>query len=248
MNISDLLRQFKRYCLIERGMTSCNFRSIIRNINMLTCYAKTENIKKLDECVIRNFLMDKSQERDWAPKTYRLYLQNFSTFFKWCVRIRALEKNPCDNIEKPRIPKRLPRCLSKEQSLTILSSISFYPWRYSFEKSRNESIITMFIYTGLRLQELLNLRASDVNLDSNEIFVKEGKGRKDRIVPIHPRLAIVLKGYEMERKKRKKFSMWYFTGIHSDKRISPKNTREICRKIAVASGVKYKVRKSFWLK
>ncbi len=206
---------------------------------MLSNYSKTENVKKLNEGVIREFLSDMSQQRAWAPKTYRLYLQNFSSFFKWCLKIRAVEKNPCEKIEKPKLPKRLPRCLSKEQSLNILSAVCWHPWRYSFEKARNEAMITMFLFTGLRLQELLNLKISDVNLETCEMFVKEGKGRKDRIVPIHPRLAIVLRGYEQECKKRNKFSMWYFTGIHSDKPLNAKATREICRKVSVTSGVKF---------
>jgi site-specific recombinase XerD len=206
---------------------------------MLSSYAKTENVKKLNESVIREFLADMSQQRAWAPKTYRLYLQNFSSFFKWCLKIRAVEKNPCEKIEKPKLPKRLPRCLSKEQSLNILSAVCWHPWRYSFEKARNEAIITMFLFTGLRLQELLNLKTADVNLEISEIFVKEGKGRKDRIVPIHSRLAIVLRGFEQESKKRNKFSMWYFTGIHSDKPLNAKTTREICRKVSITSGVKF---------
>ena len=239
MDYSDLLRQFKRHCLFERGMTSRNYYYIVRCLKMLSNYAKTENVKKLKEGVIREFLMDMSQERSWAPQTYRLYLQNFSTFFKWCVKIRAVETNPCEKLEKPRIPKRLPRCLSKKQVLAILISVTCYQWRYSFQKARNESIITMFVYTGLRLQELINLRRNDVDIDSSEIFISKGKGGKDRVVPIHPRLAIILKGYEQEIEKRNKFSVWYFTGLHSDKRLNPKNIREICRKVGITASVKF---------
>ena len=206
---------------------------------MLSEYAKTENVKKLNEGIIREFLVDMSKQRAWAPKTYRLYLQNFSSFFKWCQKIRAVEKNPCEKIEKPRLPKRLPRCLTKDQANSVLSAASWHPWRYNYEKARNEALITMFIFSGLRLQELLNLRTEDINLETSEIFVKEGKGRKDRIVPIHPRLAIVLRAYERVRKNRNKFSIWYFTGIHSDKPLNAKNTREICRKISVTAGVKF---------
>lgn len=239
MDYSDLLRGFKRYCLIEKGMTPRNYFYIVRCLKMLAEYAQTENVKKLKEGIIREFLADMSQQRAWAPKTYRLYLQNFSTFFKWCVRIRAVEKNPCENIEKPKLPKRLPRCLSKDQALQVLSAVSWHPWRYSFEKARNEAIVFMFLYTGLRLQELLNLKTCDVNLEINEIFIREGKGRKDRIVPIHSRLELVLRAYELERKKRNKFSEWYFTGMNSDKRLTDKNTREICKKVSQTAGIKF---------
>lgn len=239
MDYSDLLRGFKRHCLIEKGMTPRNYFYIVRCLKMLAQYAKTENVKKLNEGIIREFLADTSQQRGWAPKTYRLYLQNFSTFFKWCEKIRAVKKNPCENIEKPKLPKRLPRSLSKEQAIAVLSAATWHPWRYGYEKARNEAIIFMFIFTGLRLQELLDLKVPDVNLETEEIFVKEGKGRKDRIVPIHPRLTIILRGYEQERKKRGKFSEWYFTGLNSDKPLDAKNTRAICKKLSETSGIKF---------
>jgi site-specific recombinase XerD len=239
MDYSYLLSGFKRYCLIERAMNPSSYHYIVRSLKMLSNYARTENVKELNEGIIREFLIDMSQERAWAPKTFRLYLQNFSTFFKWCVKIRAVKVNPCTGIEKPKIPKRLPRCLTKKQTQDIMSSVSTYPWRLGFQKVRNETLIAMFIYTGIRLQELLNLRHRDVSLEANEIFISEGKGRKDRIIPIHPRLAIVLRGYEIERQKKSKLSMWYFTGIHSDKRLNAKNTREICHKVSDACEVKF---------
>lgn len=239
MYYSDLLRGFKHYCLIEKGMTSQNYIFIVRCLRMLAEYAQTENVKKLTENVIREFLIEMSQKRAWAPKTFRLYLQNFSTFFKWCARIRAIEKNPCENIEKPKLPKRLPRCLTKDQAVKVLSAVSWHPWRYTFERVRNEAIVYMFLLTGLRLQELLNLKDCDVNLETNEIFVREGKGKKDRIVPIHPRLASVLRAYEKEKRNRKKPALWYFTGVNSDKKLNAKNTREICRKVSQSASVKF---------
>lgn len=205
---------------------------------MLSLYAKTENIKLFDEAMIREFLMDKSQEKGWAPQTYRLYRQNFSTFFNWCVKIRAVEKNPCENIEKPKLPSRLPRCLDKKQTIRVLHTVSSYPWITAFQRTRNEAIIYTFIYSGIRLQELLDLKTRDINLETGEMFIQQGKGKKDRVVPIHPRLRIVLRTYIQEKEKKKTKSSYFFTGLYSSKPLNAKNTRLICKKISLESGVK----------
>ena len=239
MKLPDLLRQFKQYCLIERGMTPRNYISIIRSLEMLSDYAGTENIKEFNENTIRGFLVDLSQQRVWSPKTFRNYLQGFSTFFQWCEKKGFVENNPTRKIEKPKIPKRLPRCITKEDSIKILYHTSWYPWYYKIEKVRNEAIITMFLYTGLRLRELLNLKFTDVCMESEEILVRQGKGGKDRFVPLHPRLAIVLRGYIQEQKKTGKIGQWFFTSVRSEKQLNEKNIYRIFRTVSRASGIKF---------
>ncbi len=240
MKLPDLIQQFKRYSLHERAMTAYNYRAIVRNVCSLMDYAKTENVKKIDEGIIRTFLSDMSEQRAWAPKTYRTFLQNLTTFFKWCQLTGVIKKNPTENIQKPKLPRRLPRTLTKDKALLILVHTSTYPWRYHLEQVRNETIIATFLLTGLRLKELINLKVYDVNLSNNELLVSEGKGGKDRIIPIHPRLVIILRNYFQELKKhRKKQSTYLFTGVHSDKPLASKNIQEICRKVSNASGIKF---------
>lgn len=206
-------------------------------MKMLADFALTENIENLDEGMIREFLQHYSKHKGWSPKTFRNYRQAFSSFFTWCVKKGYVKKNPVQKIEKPKLPKRIPRSLTKEQTHTILGQTFWYQWNTPMGKSRNEAIITTFVYAGLRLQELLNLQTTDVDLRAREIIVREGKGRKDRIVPIHPRLAIALTGYIRDKQKAGNFNRWFFTGINSDKQLSPKDIHNICRKISKASGV-----------
>ena len=104
---------------------------------------------------------------------------------------------------------------------------------------RNEALLYTFVYTGLRLQELLDLEMTDLNLASREIIVREGKGQKDRIVPIHPRLVPVLRNYLAARGARQNHSRFMFTGAQSEKPISGKDVRTVCRKLSRASGVTF---------
>jgi site-specific recombinase XerD len=91
----------------------------------------------------------------------------------------------------------------------------------------------------LRLNELLKLRITDINLEAQEIYVNHGKGGKDRTVPIHLKLLGILRVYIEHRNARKKNSQWFFTGIHSDKRLYEKNVQEFCKKISISSGIKF---------
>ncbi len=238
MKVSQLSRQFKQYCLLERGMTPKSHTAIISTLEKLVEFAETERIKQLSNGIIREFLFENTKSKGWSPKTFRNYLQNLSSFFSWCEKQGFISKNPTKNIEKPKIPKRLPRCITKEETMKILYHTAWYPWHYKIEKIRNEAILTMFIFSGLRLRELLNLKTNDVNLESEQIIIRQGKGKKDRLVPIHPRLSVVLRGYMKEKQKNGNIGQWFFTSVRSEKRLTEKNLYNIFKKISLASGIK----------
>ncbi len=239
MKFPDVKIQFQNYCLIERGMTAKNFRTIVRHMERVLEFMETENFNRINENTLRKFLLFESQKRNWAPKTYISVLQSVGTFFRWCLSRNFATKNPTDKVEKPRLPKRLPRCLTKSEVQKVFGCARSYNWLYRFECTRNLSILYMFLYTGVRLNELLNLKLLDVDIDSEEVYVHKGKGGKNRVIPIHPELAEVLREYINERKDVGKRSCWLFTGIHSNKRLYEKNVHELCKKISIKSGVKF---------
>ena len=93
--------------------------------------------------------------------------------------------------------------------------------------------------SGLRLQELLRLEYHHVDTREAVIFVHQGKGRKDRLVPIYPRLMPILLEYRSLKDEQGKPSPWFFTGLHSDKRLYPKDIYRICRALGRLAKVKF---------
>lgn len=227
MKISDLQQDLKRYLLLERGLNVKTYKAIVATLNMLMTHSRSEDISTFTEGLIREFLYHGVQDRAWEPKTFRNHWQNLKTFFNWCIKRGILKKNPVEGIEKPKMKKHLPRCISREETLKVLYYSASIKWKYKLEQSRNEAIIQTLLFTGLRLQELLNLQTTDVNLADGSIFVRMGKGGKDRIVPIHPRLIPKLRGYVEERKQSLNPSQWFFTGIKSDKQLGQRDIRRI---------------------
>ena len=239
MNFSTLTQSFKRYALHEKELTPKTTKAIIRSVEKLCEKTGEENMKRLDTHTIREYLLSQKEDLLWSAKTFRNERQYLKSFFDWLVREDVLKSNPIDKIEKPKLPKNLPRFITKEQAMTILSHAQFFKWRYSFERVRNIALIAMFLMTGLRLNELINLRVQDIDFYSKEIFVKNGKGRKERIVPMYPRLESFLKAYNEERKILKNQSQWFFHSVKSDKRMTPKAIQTVCRKVSKESGVKF---------
>ena len=106
--------------------------------------------------------------------------------------------NPTDEIEVPKLEKRLPARLSKQDSMRILEVVDNYPYSDKFLRYRNYAIFAMFILAGLRKKELLSLKCTDVEIENLSVFIRQGKGSKDRVVPINYRLAEALKKYMEE--------------------------------------------------
>ncbi len=239
MNYNDLLPQFKKHILIGKGAKSKTYKAILSSLNLLSNYSKTEKLKDFTESCVRTFLFTCSEERIWSPKTFRNNWQCLKTFFDWCVKSGYLKTNPVINIERPKLPKYLPRSISREDIKKVLMETAWYQWPIELEKTRNMAIISTLLYTGIRLQELLNLKVTDVNIDDGSIMVRQGKGGKDRLVPIHPILVPILRSYFEQRQKKLKPSEWFYTGIRSDKQLHQKDIRRICEIISKKAGVKF---------
>lgn len=240
MNIPDLHRQFQHYALLEKGIMPKTYKSVLASLSMLCKYSASENVSELTTPLIRAFLCAGRLEKCWSPKTFRNHWQYLKIYFDWCVKSGFLKKNPVEDIEKPKLEKRLPRCISTEDAKKILYHCQYYPWRYEMERTRNHAILAMLVMTGLRLQEMLNLELSDVDLSSGDIYVRQGKGRKDRIIPIHPQLLPILRAYQKEKRDAgAKPSPWFFTGVKSDKQLQQKDIQRICKKISIDASVKF---------
>lgn len=239
MKFIDIKENFKRYIILERGLTLKTYKACVCSINMLIEFSKYDELKAFNTGTIREFLYRGTQQRGWESKTFRNHWQSLKTLFDWCIKEGILKKNPIEGIEKPKLKKTLPRCISHEDTLKILYYTSSIKWKYKLEQCRNEAIVHILLFTGLRLQEMLNLQTTDVNLSDASIFVRMGKGGKDRIIPIHPRLIPKLRGYFEERAKSLKPSQWFFTGIKSNKKLYQKDISRILKVISNESGVKF---------
>lgn len=232
MRIPDLLPGFKQYLIFEKNLTPSYVKGILDTVQLLHRYDPSITLSQYKSDHIRAFLYQMHQDRLWSPKTIRNYRQNLKALFDFAVKKEHLRKNPVDVVEKPKLPKSLPRCLTKKETQKLISEVHCYPWTYPLERYRNVAIIYTFLFTGIRLSELLHLQTHQVNFEESHCFIHNGKGRKDRYVPIHPSLAPVLKCYQTKRAEKLSPSACYFTSIRSGKPLTKKNLYAIFTKLS----------------
>ena len=139
--------------------------------------------------------IDKKDQSD----SYRIdRMRNVKRFFSYLKRTSLILINPCEGLPAIKDAKPLPKQLLKVEELKAL--LEFEP-QTSFEYLQKAVFLTAFA-GGLRRRELVNLTIYDVNLRESSIRVNEGKGQKDRIVPIGRQCLDFLKTYiEIERPK-----------------------------------------------
>jgi integrase len=214
MNIKNIVEQFYEYSLHIRGYSKATIRRYKFGIEY---YFKISGVTDLTDATkesIQNFFYYGRSSRKWSVNTVLAIHKSLLVFFRWCFDRGLISFNPMVGIDKPRPEYKLPSKLSKDDSLRLLDSIDNYPYGDQFLRFRNHAIFAVFIFCGLRKGELLNLRYGDIDLGSMTVFVRQGKGKKDRIIPISPTLAHSLRRYLEARKSKNKTFLNFLLHLH----------------------------------
>jgi integrase/recombinase XerD len=110
-------------------------------------------------------------------------LSGLRQWFKWLTRQNYLLHNPASELELPRLSKPLPRVLNASEAEAIMQQ----PNVADPVGLRDRTILETFYSTGMRRFELVNLKLYDVDREAGIVTIREGKGKKDRIIPIGDR-------------------------------------------------------------
>jgi site-specific recombinase XerD len=178
-------------------------------------------------------------ECKWTADTFLHYYKGLKAFLKWCVAREYLSSNPIEKIEKPKLEKKLPKRITKQDALLVLDYAFNGKWPYRFLRYRNKAIFSLMIFAGLRANEALSLKIGDVDLSNNIISINCGKGGKDRLVPICSRLNIAIDSYLKDRARLKKESIYLFTSLKGNGKFTYDGLRKVVAEIKKRSGVEF---------
>lgn len=114
-------------------------------------------------------------------RTQRNYLEHMREYFRWLCREDYLPSNPASELELPRPQKTLP---PNPLSIAEVTQVLSQPNINDELGIRDRAILELFYATGIRRSELAHLQISDINLEQESLRVTQGKGKKERILPI----------------------------------------------------------------
>lgn len=180
MDWDILKKDFKRYLLLERGLSENSIAAYLNDLNKLQQFAET---KKLNACDIRTqdlqeFLQWISEFAISAFSQARL-LSGIKTFYTFMIIERHVATSPAALLETPRMARKIPAVLAYHEIDELIRANDLS----TPEGVRNKAILEVLYGCGLRVSELCSLKISNLFLEVEFIKV-EGKGNKERLVPI----------------------------------------------------------------
>jgi len=236
-SILQLHQEFCQYQVVFKNNTPRTIKWFKEVINYFVKHTGVYHIEEVKQNVVEDWLIKGKCEKNWSAKTIRTRLGNLRLFFKWCVLRGHIKVNPADDIPVPKLEFKIPKHLTKEQSTLVLDWAKCYPYHHSYEKPRAVAILAVFLFTGIRLQELHNLKINDVNIKESILFIQAGKGRKDRMIPINAQLKRYLAQYIAIRSQINKRSVYFFVSLICTGQMSDKVLPRLFKKIKNKSGI-----------
>ncbi|MDR2234180.1 MAG: site-specific tyrosine recombinase XerD [Tannerella sp.] len=190
----------KKYCAwlkLEKKLSDNTKEAYLDDLNKLFHFADNEELSvlKISYSDLQQFL---SQLVDIgiSPRSQARIISGIKSFYKFLLLEDFLQADPSELIESPRIGMKLPEVLAVNEVNKIIESIDLSKQM----GQRNKAMIEVLYSCGLRVSELIRLRYSDIYVEEEFIRV-EGKGKKQRLVPISQSAIHEIGNYLFERRQ-----------------------------------------------
>lgn len=186
---------YRQYLKLEKGLSDNTIDAYLTDLDKLLSFLVLENIAPTD-VTLEDLEAFSAGLHDIGihPRSQARILSGVRSFFHYLVMDDYIRQDPSELLESPKIGKHLPDILTVAEIDALIASVD----RSAKEGQRNCSILETLYSCGLRVSELCNLKCSDLFLDEGFIRV-EGKGSKQRLVPISPRAIKELNAYFLDR-------------------------------------------------
>ncbi|MBO7601850.1 MAG: site-specific tyrosine recombinase XerD [Bacteroidaceae bacterium] len=180
---SAIIKEYTQYLKLEKNLSPNTYDAYLTDLEKLLHYLDTAEIDPL-EVTLENLqhFMAGLHDVGIHPRSQARILSGVKSFFKFLVIADYRKDDPAELLEGPKIGFKLPEVLTVEEIDRIIDMVDMS----KNEGQRNRAILETLYSCGLRVSELCNLKLSDLYLDEGFIKV-EGKGSKQRLVPISQR-------------------------------------------------------------
>jgi integrase/recombinase XerD len=204
-----LVDAYLTHLRVERRLADHTLESYSRDLQRLGEFAAglEKSLQRLDRHDLENFV-DSLMNEGLSPRSVARMVAAVRGFYRFAVLAQHMSTNPADDLQAPRAWPGLPKFLGVEEVERLMTQ----PDVGTPRGLRDRALIEVLYATGLRVSELVRLRAGDLNLDAGYLSTT-GKGNKQRIVPIGEQAAEWLTKYIRQARPAllgKRTSPWLF--------------------------------------
>nr|WP_129731681.1 site-specific tyrosine recombinase XerD [Parabacteroides goldsteinii] len=191
----DIISKYKTWLRLEKSLSANSIEAYLTDLDKLTRFIESEG-KGYTDITYQDLQQFVAQLRDIGihPRSQARIISGIKSFYRFMLLDEYITVDPTELLESPKIGLKLPEVLTVNEINDILDSIDLsLP-----EGQRNRAMLEVLYSCGLRVSELTSLRYSDVYFDEGFIKV-EGKGSKQRLVPISDTAIREIKNYLLDR-------------------------------------------------
>ena len=235
--VNPLITMWLNTIRAERGVSPHTLRAYASDLQTLQRYLDGQG-KKIEEVSLydlRAWLAAGSiptrpnqPPRRLSPATISRRLAAVRNFYGWMVRTEQRDDDPTIRLRSPKVPRKTPRFLDVDESAAVVEN----PTQSGWYQLRNRALLELLYGSGVRVSEAVALDVTDIDLNERLVTVRQGKGRRDRVVPFGPPAARALLQW-MEAMGE---DGALFRNKHGG-RLSARSARQIVRDAGVNNGI-----------
>ena len=227
LEISLLIDSYRDFLIYEKGLSENTINAYISDINKLS---NNDVYFNIDNFITAKYLKN-AENKKYSGSTKKRIQSSVNQFLKFLIEENFISNIEINNISI-RSEQKLPNILSPYE---IEQLIDFYDHNL-FISSRNKTVIDFMYSTGCRVSELINVEESDI--DTDDAFVRlEGKGSKQRIVPLGSKVIVNLEKYLELRNQFKNIKNNYLFISKSYKKLDRTAVFRIIKSTGVKVGI-----------
>ena len=193
-----ILRAYHTYLKLEKSLSDNSVAAYEQDLQKLRSYCEVHGLDPVTLTFddLQAFVYDTFGEAGTNTRTQSRILSGIHSFYRFLLYNHYIDADPSELLQMPKTDKRIPVVLSVEEIDAMIGAIDLS----QPEGQRNRAIIEMLYGSGLRVSELVNLKLSNMYLRDDYMLI-EGKGSKQRLVPISP-------------EAKKQFELWMQDRCH----------------------------------
>jgi site-specific recombinase XerD len=203
-----------------RNFSAETQRSYLHYIADFAIYFKTSPDQFGPEA-IRDYQLYLLEERRLSPESINCFTSAAKFLYLTTLELPWSESH----FPRLRVPARLPVALSFAEVESFFRHAGLL---------RHRAVLMTCYGAGLRIAEAVSLKPADIDSQRMLIRVEDGKGGKDRYVPLSPRLLETLRQYWRHQRPR---GPWLFPGVKPHRHVSPSTIQQVCREAAQRAGI-----------
>lgn len=244
MTHRNLLEKFSEMLLAEKQLSNNSLTAYQKDIRDFLFYLKQNNLnlESLTNIDIHNLIAKLYEPLNKSSQARKI--SAIKQFFKFLQSENIIDKNIMDNIKPPTLAKKIPNFLSIDEVIKLLNKT--YENK-TINGVRHITMLELLYATGLRVSELVELKLNSLHYEDNlstkvsNFIIILGKGKKERLIPLHNVAQKRLNEYLKIRKKLKFYNpqsnKWLFPSTSKEGHITRQRFAQILKETAIECGI-----------